>query len=101
MRGFAVYSDPNKGNCFACHYNGAGLGGSQDVHRLYLCGDWRPAQQGHSGQPQCRLQALGICDRPDHPRPASAQYCGMFKTPTLRNVATRSAFSSTTVRSSR
>ena len=28
LRGFAVYSDPNKGNCFACHYNGAGLNGS-------------------------------------------------------------------------
>jgi cytochrome c peroxidase len=29
---------------------------------------------------------------PTIPRPASAQYCGMFKTPTLRNVATRSVF---------
>ena len=27
-RGFAVFSDPKKGNCFACHYSGAGLGGS-------------------------------------------------------------------------
>jgi cytochrome c peroxidase len=35
---------------------------------------------------------MGICSRPDHPLPASAQYCGMFKTPTLRNVATRKVF---------
>jgi cytochrome c peroxidase len=35
---------------------------------------------------------LGICGRPDHPLPASAQFCGMFKTPTLRNVATRKLF---------
>ena len=35
---------------------------------------------------------LGICARSDHQLPASQQYCGMFKTPTLRNVATRKAF---------
>src|SRR5262249_15524554 len=35
---------------------------------------------------------LGICGRADHPLPASSQYCGMFKTPTLRNVATRRVF---------
>jgi cytochrome c peroxidase len=35
---------------------------------------------------------MGICSRSDHPLPANAQYCGMFKTPTLRNVATRKVF---------
>ncbi len=35
---------------------------------------------------------LGICSRPDHRLPASARYCGMFKTPTLRNVASRRVF---------
>lgn len=93
MRGFAVYSDPNKGNCFACHYNGAGLSGS-----VKLFTDFTYAAIGvpRNKDIPANLKAgyfdLGICDRPDHPRPASAQYCGMFKTPTLRNVATRSAF---------
>jgi cytochrome c peroxidase len=35
---------------------------------------------------------MGICSRADHPLPDSAQYCGMFKTPTLRNVAIRKVF---------
>jgi hypothetical protein len=35
---------------------------------------------------------LGICSRPDHALPANRAYCGMFKTPTLRNVATRAVF---------
>jgi cytochrome c peroxidase len=93
MRGFAVYSDPNKGNCFACHYNGAGLSGS-----VKLFTDFTYAAIGvpRNKDIPANLKAgyfdLGICDRPDHPRPASAQYCGMFKTPTLRNVATRSVF---------
>ena len=35
---------------------------------------------------------MGICSRADHPLPDSAQFCGMFKTPTLRNVAIRKVF---------
>src|SRR4029077_3114522 len=35
---------------------------------------------------------LGLCGRPDHPLPDSERYCGMFKTPTLRNVAIRKVF---------
>ncbi len=35
---------------------------------------------------------LGICSRPDHPPTAGESFCGMFKTPTLRNVATRTVF---------
>jgi cytochrome c peroxidase len=35
---------------------------------------------------------MGICSRADHPLPDSAPLCGMFKTPTLRNVAIRRVF---------
>lgn len=92
-RGFAVYSDPKKGNCFACHYNGAGLNGAV---RLFT--DYTYAAIGvprNTAIPANRDPAyndLGLCGRPDHPLPASAKYCGMFKTPTLRNVAIRQVF---------
>ncbi len=92
-RGFAVYSDPRKGNCFACHYNGAGLNGSV---RLFT--DYTYAAIGvprNSDIPANRNPAyfdLGLCGRPDHPLPENARYCGMFKTPTLRNVAIRQVF---------
>ncbi|MTV41131.1 cytochrome-c peroxidase [Duganella radicis] len=93
MRGFAVYSDPNKGNCFACHYNGAGLGGSVKMFTDYTyAAIGVPRNKDIPANRNAKYSDLGICDRPDHPRPASAQYCGMFKTPTLRNVATRSVF---------
>ena len=89
-RGFAVYNDPDKGNCFACHYNGAGPERQRRaVHRFHLRGDRRAAQQGHPGQRDARYADLGLCARPDHAGKANAQYCGEFKTPTLRNVATR------------
>jgi cytochrome c peroxidase len=93
LRGFAVYNDVNKGNCFACHYNGAGLNGS-----VKLFTDFTYAAIGVPRNPEIPANAragytdLGICDRPDHPRRSNGQYCGMFKTPTLRNVATRSVF---------
>lgn len=93
MRGFAVYSDPNKGNCFACHYNGAGLNGSV---RLFTDFSYAAIGVPRNGDIAANRRAshvdLGVCDRTDHPRPASASFCGMFKTPTLRNVATRSVF---------
>jgi cytochrome c peroxidase len=92
-RGFAVYNDPKKGNCFACHYNGAGLNGAV---RLFT--DYTYAAIGvprNRNVPATRDPAyfdLGLCGRPDHPLPGSAKYCGMFKTPTLRNVAIRKVF---------
>ncbi len=93
MRGFAVYSDPNKGNCFACHYNGAGLNGSVKLFTDFTyAAIGVPRNKDIPANMKAAYFDLGICDRPDHPRPASGKYCGMFKTPTLRNVATRSAF---------
>ncbi len=92
-RGFAVYSDPKKGNCFACHYNGAGLNGSV---RLFT--DYSFAAIGVPRNPDIPANRdpayfdLGLCSRSDHPLPASAKFCGMFKTPTLRNVAIRKVF---------
>lgn len=97
-RGLAVFMDPNRGNCFACHYSGAGANGSVALFTDFsyeAIGVPRnttdiPANRLVNGLPVSF--DMGICSRPDHPRPASAQYCGMFKTPTLRNVATRSVF---------
>ena len=92
-RGFKVYSDPQKGNCFACHYNGAGLNGSVRLFTDFTyaaIGVPRNKDIPANGDP--RHFDLGLCGRPDHPLPDSKQYCGMFKTPTLRNVATRKVF---------
>ncbi|MES2152934.1 MAG: cytochrome c peroxidase [Pseudomonadota bacterium] len=93
LRGFAVYSDPNKGNCFACHYNGAGLNGSV---RLFTDFTYAavgvPRNRAIPANRQAGQYDLGICQRRDHRPRESARFCGLFKTPTLRNVATRSVF---------
>ncbi|XHS78729.1 cytochrome-c peroxidase [Burkholderiaceae bacterium UC74_6] len=90
-RGFAVFQDPNRGNCAACHYSGAGVGGSVAQFTDYsFSAIGVPRLKGADGG---KGGDLGICDRKDHAgKAATPELCGMFKTPTLRNVATRKAF---------
>ena len=92
-RGFAVYNDPDKGNCFACHYNGAGLGGSVALFTDFTyAAIGVPRNTAIPANKDSKYADLGLCSRPDHAGKANAQYCGEFKTPTLRNVATRRVF---------
>jgi cytochrome c peroxidase len=93
QRGFAVYNDPQKGNCFACHYNGAGLNGSVRLFTDYsYAAIGVPRNNEIAANENAAYFDLGLCSRSDHALPESKQYCGMFKTPTLRNVATRKVF---------
>ena len=92
-RGFAVFMDPKRGNCFACHYSGAGLNGSVAMFTDYSYeAIGVPRNNKIPANHKRGYYDLGICARPDHLVKTSAEFCGMFKTPTLRNVATRSAF---------
>jgi cytochrome c peroxidase len=97
MRGVKVFVDPKTGNCSSCHYPGAGIHGSSGLFT-----DFSYEAIGVPRNPAIPANAdplhfdLGICGplRIDHAAPGGApsKYCGMFKTPTLRNVATRSVF---------
>ena len=92
-RGFDVYNDPDKGNCFACHYNGAGLFGSVALFTDFTyAAIGVPRNKSIPANRDAAYADLGLCSRPDHAGKANRQYCGEFKTPTLRNVATRRVF---------
>jgi cytochrome c peroxidase len=102
LRGFNVAQNPNGGNCFACHYNGQLVGGGGAIFTDFTfeaIGVPRnnniPANLTRPGLPPLYYD-LGLCTARNpvtpHTLPASAQYCGMYKTPTLRNVATRKVF---------
>jgi cytochrome c peroxidase len=97
-RGYALYLREDKGNCNACHLLGPGNRGSQDISSDYsfaALGVPRNAQIAVNADPA--YFDLGLCGplRKDH-RPAKPgaanEYCGLFKTPVLRNVTTRKAF---------
>ncbi|HEY0341260.1 MAG TPA: cytochrome c peroxidase, partial [Steroidobacteraceae bacterium] len=94
-RGYNVYLQPDKGNCFACHYNGPVTGGGGALFTDFTfeaLGVPRnnniPANVARPGRPVSYYD-LGLCTAQNptspHKLPTSAQYCGLFKTPTLRN----------------
>ena len=71
-RGLAVFSNPSKGNCFACHYSGAGLNGSVAMFTDYSYeAIGVPRNTAIAANRNPRHYDLGICDRPDHPPPTS------------------------------
>ena len=96
-RGLQVFADPKRGNCASCHFTGAGLHGSSGLFT-----DFSYEAIGvprNTTLPQNRDAAffdlgLGGPDRTDHLPAAggASAFCGMFKTPTLRNVTTRKVF---------
>jgi cytochrome c peroxidase len=93
QRGFEVFINPNRGNCFACHFSGPGANGSTALFTDFAfeaIGVPRNAEIPANADPS--YLDTGICSRADHPLPDSAPFCGMFKTPTLRNVAIRKVF---------
>jgi cytochrome c peroxidase len=97
-RGYRVFTDPATGNCDSCHYQGAGLNGSIALFTDFSYEAISPPRNATipaNGDPS--HFDMGVCGplRADHlPAEAGApdSFCGMFKTPTMRNVATRSVF---------
>ena len=97
MRGFKLFVDPRRGNCASCHYHGAGLGGSSAVFTDYSYeAIGVPRSDAVAANKDAASFDLGLCGplRADHARGTGAKnaFCGLFKTPTLRNVATRKVF---------
>lgn len=92
-RGRALFDDPAKGNCASCHLSAIRPDGAfplfTDFGHIAL-GVPRNATIKANADP--RFFDLGLCgplrtDLADHP-----EYCGRFRTPTLRNVALRRSF---------
>lgn len=94
-RGLKVFADPNGGNCASCHYQGAGLNGSTAIFTDFsyeAIGVPRNAAIPANADPA--YADIGLCGplRTDHAPVKGNTFCGMFKSPTLRNVATRGSF---------
>jgi cytochrome c peroxidase len=96
MRGYKLFIDAKRGNCASCHYHGAGLHGSVGMFTDYSYeAIGVPRNRALPANADAASFDLGICGplRTDHaPGDRPGTFCGMFKTPTLRNVATRRAF---------
>jgi len=91
--GYVLYNDPMKGNCAACHLDRVQADGLPPVfsdHQYEALGVPRNRDLALNRDPV--RYDLGVCDAVPRGRKTEAAYCGMFATPTLRNVATRKVF---------
>jgi cytochrome c peroxidase len=90
-RGLALFNNPARGNCAACHPSTRGADGS-----LPLFTDFSYDNLGVPRNPAIARNAdpgyfdLGLCERPE--LATRTDLCGAFKVPSLRNVARRQVF---------
>ena len=87
-RGLALFNDEAKGNCASCHPSAPSADGTFPLFTdfgLIALGVPRRAD----AQPG---SDLGLCGPLRSDFAHRADYCGLFRTPTLRNVALRRAF---------
>jgi cytochrome c peroxidase len=93
MRGYVLFNDPARANCGGCHVDQAGRDGEPP---RFTDGQFEalgaPRNQALANTRDPHFFDLGICGPFRTDMRAQTQYCGMFLTPTLRNVATRHAF---------
>jgi cytochrome c peroxidase len=93
MRGLALFNDPGKGNCARCHPSALGVNGSFPAFTDFgYAAIGVPRNRGLAANHDAHYYDLGLCgplrtDLVDHP-----EYCGLFRTPSLRNVALRHRF---------
>jgi cytochrome c peroxidase len=91
--GQRLFTAPAKGNCAACHIVTTGPGGrppdftDRSYHALGV-----PRNPAIPANRDARFFDLGLCGPLRRDLREARQYCGYFKTPTLRNVARRRFF---------
>lgn len=92
-RGLALFNDPKKGNCAHCHPSARGANGAlpqfTDYGHVALGVPRNPAIRANE---DANFFDLGLCGPERIDLKYRAEYCGMFKAPTLRNVALRRTF---------
>jgi len=94
LRGKRLFDDPNGGNCASCHLDEAGANGAHPLFtdfQFEALGVPRNSEIPWNRDPH--YYDMGLCGpfRKDQAGKDPAN-CGLFRTPTLRNVATRHVF---------
>ena len=93
MRGYRLFNDQDKANCAGCHISQPSRDGLPplftDFQYEALAG---PRNAALADTRDARYFDLGVCGPVRTNIADQTQFCGMFKTPTLRNTALRHAF---------
>jgi cytochrome c peroxidase len=91
-RGLALYNDPRKGNCASCHPSGGYHGAFPQFTDFGFNALGVPRNARIPANADPLFYDMGLCgperkDLADH-----KEYCGLFRVPSLRNVALRRVF---------
>ncbi len=91
-RGLTLFNNPRKGNCAVCHPSGMQRGA------LPAFSDWGfvalgvPRNHAIPANARADFYDLGLCGPQRTDFREKTGYCGLFRTPSLRNVALRKTF---------
>jgi cytochrome c peroxidase len=94
LRGKKLFDDPRGGACMICHLDGRGANGAHPIFTDYQF-EALGVPRNNPAIPANRnphFYDLGLCGPLRTDQASVATFCGLFKTPTLRNVATRGVF---------
>jgi len=92
QRGLALFNNPAKGNCMACHpsaVKGGALPAFTDFGFIAL---GVPRNAAIPANRDTRYRDMGLCGPTRTDLAEHTDYCGRFRTPSLRNTATRTVF---------
>jgi cytochrome c peroxidase len=93
LRGLRLFEDERKGNCASCHPSARGKDGSPPLFTDFgLIALGVPRNRALAANHDPRFFDLGACGPWRTDLAGRGEFCGLFRTPTLRNVATRHTF---------
>ncbi|MBC8638313.1 cytochrome-c peroxidase [Caballeronia sp. EK] len=93
MHGLQLFNDENKGNCASCHISQRAKDGSPPQFSDFgLIAIGVPRNRALPVNKNPNFHDLGACGPERRDLTGQDEYCGIFRTPTLRNVALRKTF---------
>ncbi len=92
LRGLAVFNDPARGNCARCHPSAIKAGGFPQFTDFGYAAIGVPRNRELAVNADPGFFDLGLCGPLRADLQDRSGYCGMFRTPSLRNSATRRVF---------
>jgi cytochrome c peroxidase len=91
-RGLAAFNDPARGNCARCHPSGVRAGAFPQFTDFGFAALGVPRNPAIPANADRRYYDLGLCGPLRTDLQDRKEYCGLFRTPTLRNSAIRRVF---------
>jgi len=92
LRGLAAFNDPGRGNCARCHPGAMRKGALPQFTDFGFAAIGAPRNAGVPANADAQYYDLGLCGPLRADLRGRKEYCGLFRTPSLRNVALRPVF---------